>query len=163
MLSLSIKANRLITFEEALTYSLYTVPLCLVHQEGSMRKLPKNKLVKCVIPDNNIQNEIIIERASLRKKQKKLHVTAQKIKKQETADLVTFTEKTLNGKLHFLCRGAYVLDMMAQIRSCISIVPKTEQFIKIFLSSTQKNFERVDLVAVTFKLEEREKRTHLQR
>ena len=24
-------------------------------------------------------------------------------KKQETADLVTFTEEILNGKLHFLC------------------------------------------------------------
>ena len=30
-------------------------------------------------------------------------VTAQKMKK--TADLVTFTEEILNGKLHFLCSG----------------------------------------------------------
>ena len=30
-------------------------------------------------------------------------VTAQKMK--ETADLVTFTEEILNGKLHFLCNG----------------------------------------------------------
>ena len=26
---------------------------------------------------------------------------------QETADLVTFTEKILNGKIHFLCSEAY--------------------------------------------------------
>ena len=28
-----------------------------------------------------------------------------KKKKKETADLVTFTEEILNGKLHFLCSG----------------------------------------------------------
>ena len=27
---------------------------------------------------------------------------------QETADLVTFSEKMLNGKLHFLCSTAYI-------------------------------------------------------
>lgn len=27
-----------------------------------MRKLPKNKLVTCIIPDNNIQNEEIIDK-----------------------------------------------------------------------------------------------------
>ena len=29
---------------------------------------------------------------------------------QETADLVTFTEETLNGKLHFLCSKEYLLN-----------------------------------------------------
>ena len=60
--------------------------------------------------------------------------------------------------------SAYVLDMMAQIRSCINNVPETfEQFIEIFLSSIPKNFRRVDLVADTYpdisiKSEERENR-----
>ena len=36
------------------------------------------------------------------KKKKKLHCTR---KLQESADLVTFTEEILNGKLHFLCNG----------------------------------------------------------
>ena len=58
--------------------------------------------------------------------------------------------------------SAYVLDMMAQIRSCINNVPETlEQFIEIFLSSIPKNFWSVDLVADTYrdisiKSEERE-------
>ena len=101
MLSLSIKANRLINFEEVLKYSLYTVPLCLVHSDGSMRKISKSKLVECIIPDNNVQNEAIVDK----------HMSA------------------------------YVLDMVAQIRSCINHVPETfEQFIKTFLSSIPKNF-----------------------
>ena len=29
---------------------------------------------------------------------------------QETAELVTFTEEILNGKLHFLCSGISALD-----------------------------------------------------
>ena len=29
---------------------------------------------------------------------------------QETADLVTFTEEILNGKLHFLCSKTWTLD-----------------------------------------------------
>ena len=127
LLSLSIKANRLINLEEAFKYPLYTVPLCLAHRDGSMKKPWKSKLVECIIPDNNIQNEEIIDK----------HMSA------------------------------YVLDMMAQIRSCINNVPETfEQFTEIFLSSIPKNFRRVDLVADTYpdvsiKSEERE--THLQR
>ena len=58
-MSLSIKANRLINFEEALKYPLYTVPLCLAYPDGSMKKTSKSKLVDCIIPDNNIQNEEI--------------------------------------------------------------------------------------------------------
>ena len=103
MLSLSIKASRLINFEEALKYPLHTVPLCLAHPDSSMRKTSKSKLVECIIPDKNIQNEEII-------------------------------------------------DMMAQIRSCINNVPETlEQFIEIFLSSIPKNFRRVDLMADTYR------------
>ena len=89
-----------------------------------MRKTSKSKLVECIIPDNNVQNEEIIDK----------HMSA------------------------------YVLDMMAQIRSCINNVPETfEQFIEIFLSSIPKNFRRVDLVADTYrdisiKSEERENR-----
>ena len=30
---------------------------------------------------------------------------------QETADLVTFTEEILNGKLHFLCSDIYVTTL----------------------------------------------------
>ena len=58
--------------------------------------------------------------------------------------------------------STYVLDMMAQIRSCINNVPETpEQFIEMFLSSIPKNFRSVDLVADTYrdvsiKSEERE-------
>ena len=52
LLSLSIKANRLISFEEALKYSLYTVPLCLASPDGSMKKTSKGRLVECIIPDN---------------------------------------------------------------------------------------------------------------
>ena len=56
------------------------------------------------------------------------HVTAQKIsfllgissanvtKPQETADMVTFTEEILNGKLHFLCSV-----------SCICIISKKKR------------------------------------
>ena len=62
MLSLSIKANQQINFEEALEYPLYTVPLFLAHPDGSMRKTSKSKLVVCIIPDNNIQNEEIIDK-----------------------------------------------------------------------------------------------------
>ena len=126
-MSLSIKANRIINFGEALKYPVHNVPLCLAHPDGSMRKTSKSKLVECIIPDNNVQNEEIIDK----------HMSA------------------------------YVLDMMAQIRSCINNVPETfEQFIEIFLSSIPKNFRRVDLVADTYpdvsiKSEERE--THLQR
>ena len=29
---------------------------------------------------------------------------------QETADLVTFTEEILNGKVHFLCSGCELLE-----------------------------------------------------
>ena len=55
-------------------------------------KTSKSKLVECIIPDNNIQNEEII--------------------------------------------GKHFLDMMAQIISCINIVPETfEQFIEIFMIS----------------------------
>ena len=53
-LSLSIKTNRLINFEEALKYPLHTVPLCLAHPDGSMRKTSKSKLVDCIICDINI-------------------------------------------------------------------------------------------------------------
>ena len=75
--------------------------MCLAHPDGSMRKTSKRKLVECIIPNNNMQNEEIIDK----------HMSA------------------------------YVLDMMAQIRSCINNVPKTlEQFIEIFLSSIPKNF-----------------------
>ena len=112
MLSLSIKANRLINFQEALKYPLHTVPLCLAHPNSSMRKTSKSKLVKCIIPDKNIQNEKIIDKH----------------------------------------RSPYVVDMMAQIRSCINNVPETlEQFIEIFLSSIPKNFRRVDIVADTYR------------
>ena len=70
-------------------------------------KKPKSKLVECIIPDNNIQNEEII--------------------------------------------GKHVLDMMAQIRSCINIVPETfEQFIEIFMISIPY-FRRVDLVTDTYR------------
>ena len=31
---------------------------------------------------------------------------------QETADLVTFTEQILNGKLHFLCSDGIVLEIL---------------------------------------------------
>ena len=98
--------------------------MCLAHPDGSMRKTSKRKLVECIIPNNNMQNEEIIDK----------HMSA------------------------------YVLDMMAQIRSCINNVPETfEQFIEIFLSSIPKNFRRVDLVADTYrdisiKSEERENR-----
>ena len=63
----------------------------------------------------------------------------------------------------------YVVDMMAQIRSCISNVPETlEQFIEIFLSSIPKNFRSVDLVADAYRdivLTQKNERieTHLQR
>ena len=47
--------------------------------------------------------------------------------------------------------SAYVLDMMAQIRSCINNVPETrEQFIEMFLSSIPKNFWSADSVADTY-------------
>ena len=83
----------------------------MAHQDGSMRKTSKSKLVECIIHDNNIQNEEIIDK----------HMSA------------------------------YVLDMMAQIRSWINNVPETfEQFTEIFLSSIPKNFRTVDLVADTF-------------
>ena len=64
LLSLSIKANQLISFEEALKYPLNTlaVLLCLAHRDGSMRKTPKSRLVECIIPDNNIQNKEIIDK-----------------------------------------------------------------------------------------------------
>ena len=82
---MSIKANQQINFEEALKYPFYTVPLCLAHPAGSMRKTSKSKLVVCIIPDNNIQNEEIIDKRM----------------------------------------SAYVLDIIAQIRSCINNVPQT--------------------------------------
>ena len=94
-----------------------------------MRKTSKSKLVKCIIPDKNIQNEKIIDK----------HMSP------------------------------YVVDMMAQIRSCISNVPATlEQFIEIFLSSIPKNFRSVDLVADAYRdivLTQKNERieTHLQR
>ena len=34
---------------------------------------------------------------------------------QETVDLVTFTEKVLNGKLHFLCSEMPALEIFAKI------------------------------------------------
>ena len=48
--------------------------------------------------------------------------------------------------------SAYLLDMMAQIRSCVSNVPQTfEQFTEIFMSSLPRNFRRVDLVTDTYR------------
>ena len=38
LLSLSIKANRLINLEEELKYLSHTVSLCLAHRDDSMRK-----------------------------------------------------------------------------------------------------------------------------
>ena len=33
---------------------------------------------------------------------------------QEAADLVTFTEEILNGKLHFLCSVSYVCNIISR-------------------------------------------------
>ena len=52
LLLLSIKANGLINFKEALKYLSYTAPLCLAHRDGLMRKSSESKLVECIIPDN---------------------------------------------------------------------------------------------------------------
>ena len=54
-------------------------------------------------------------------------ITAQKMKfslsifKQETADLVTFTEEIYNGKLHFLCSGyCFIRQNMKDLdKTCI--------------------------------------------
>ena len=60
-------------------------------------------------------------------------------KSEETADLVTFTEEILNGKLHFLCSvGTYCLDRLLKKQcnsygsrektlTCICIIIKSEK------------------------------------
>ena len=48
-----------------------------------------------------------------------VHVKAALRISSETADLVTFTEEILNGKLHFLCSGDSIkrIVILAQIQS----------------------------------------------
>ena len=41
---------------------------------------------------------------------------------QETADLVTFTEKILNGKLHFLCSGNNYLPDSVETSSLSNLI-----------------------------------------
>ena len=66
---------------------------------------------------------------------------------QETADLVTFTEEILNGKLHFLCSDRSCMPvlkfklMLTYVRSRkIKSINKTSNSIKPFLNSTKTNF-----------------------
>ena len=48
---------------------------------------------------------------------------------QEAADLVTFTEKIRNGKLHFLCSASFICAKQAVIK------PNNQAVIKPFLNS----------------------------
>ena len=47
--------------------------------------------------------QIIIAKKAKKKQIQALSYTTQKMRFLETADSVTFTEKILDGKLHFLC------------------------------------------------------------
>ena len=48
--------------------------------------------------------------------------------------------------------SGYVLDMMAQIKSCINNVPETlERFIEIFLNPIPKNCRSFDLGTDTYR------------
>ena len=57
--------------------------------------------------------------------------TAQKMK--ETADLVTFTEEILNGKLHFLCSGRRHGDPCCSM--LIALISIFAKHILVFISS----------------------------
>ena len=45
-----------------------------------------------------------------------------KLNPQETADLVTFTEEILNGKLHFLCSDLCITHSLVKIHTGIILV-----------------------------------------
>ena len=110
LLSISAKEEQGTDFEKALRYSVYSVPLCLAHPDGSRRSNSKNKLLDIIITDPTS---------------------------------ITETPTTIIRE-----QSTFVLDMIAQIRSCITNLPDTyEEFILKFLQTIPKRFWRVDIVA----------------
>ena len=112
LLSLTVKTQRPIDFEKALTCPLYGVPLSLAYPDGSRRETQKSKLLNIIAP--TIQPHVNIE-----------------------IDCDEFV---------------YVVDMMAQIRVCSTNVPETfKDFILKFLQSIPRGYQRVDVVADTYR------------
>ena len=65
---------------------------------------------------------------------------------QETADLVTFTEENLNGKLQFLCSVvANPPYKDTQIRSSLS-----ESFSKFLILTTSVNYPKTSVTIISF-------------
>ena len=65
---------------------------------------------------------------------------------QKTADLVIFTEKILNGKIHFLCRVAFsVNSSLSGIATCIL------QFLRFFVFYGENYDMTKTLASIIFK------------
>ena len=73
---------------------------------------------------------------------------------QETADLVTFTEKILNGKLHFLCRDNLSLSQTIRTSEQILVISK-------FSNELQKHSNLIITSDVSTFLEEKQNKLYL--
>ena len=59
---------------------------------------------------------------------------------QETADLVTFTEEILNGKLHFLCSDMLVMENQKVMEIKISAICRVIYIVIYAEAPTSKAF-----------------------
>ena len=117
LLSLSAQNNKPISLENALSYQLLPIPLCLSTADGKPRITAKSKLQEVVL-------------------------------KEGDSTIVDNPQEVVAESRH---NSTYIVDLMAALRSMVQIPENYEELTWKLLSSFPKVFQRVDIVADTYR------------
>ena len=117
LLSFSAKNKKPIDWENALSYPLSPIPLCLSTADGKPRKTAKTKLQEVVL-------------------------------KEGDSTIVNNPREVVAESRH---NSTYIVDSMPVLRSIVQIPKNYEELTWKLLSSFPKVFQRVDIVADTYR------------